>query len=151
MNAATNPSDGTEETGDAGPEAVDRTRVILLVEDSETDRHLYGHLLWYNGYSVLHAADGETAVAKALDARPDLILLDIVLAGEMTGLDVARRLRSEGLDIPIVVLSAVRREELGPAVDEAGIVGYLEKPLDPFAVVREVLRHVGGARPAEDR
>ena len=151
MNAAIDASDGIEGTGDVGPDAVNRTRVILLVEDDETDRHLYGRLLWYNGYSVLHAADGETAVATALDSRPDLILLDIVLAGEMTGLDVARRLRSDGLDVPMVVLSAVKREELGPAVEEDGIVAYLEKPLDPFAVVREVLRHVGGADPADDR
>ena len=151
MSAATNASGGTEGTGDGGPDAMERTRVILLVEDDETDRHLYGRLLWYNGYSVLHAADGETAIATALDARPDLILLDIVLAGEMTGLDVATRLRSEGLDVPMVVLSAVKREELGPAVDEAGIIAYLEKPIDPFAVVREVLRHVGGADPADDR
>ena len=151
MNAATSASDGTEETGDVGPGAGERARVILLVEDDETDRHLYVRLLWYNGYRVLHAADGETAIATALDSRPDLILLDIVLAGEMTGLDVATRLHSEGLDIPMVVLSAVKRAELGPAVDEAGIVAYLEKPIDPFAVVREVLRHVGGADPADDR
>ena len=151
MSAATNASGGTEGTGDVGPDAAERTRVILLVEDDETDRPLYGRHLWYNGYSVLHAADGETAIATALDSRPDLILLDIVLAGEMTGLDVARRLRREGLDVPMVVLSAVRREELGPAVEGAGIVAYLEKPIDPFAVVREVLRHVGGADPADDR
>ena len=151
MNPATNPPAGIEETGDVRPETADGTRVILLVEDDATDRHLYGRLLWYNGYSVLHAADGESAIATALDARPDLILLDIILAGEMTGLEVARRLRGEGLDVPMVVLSAVKREELGAAVDEAGIVAYLEKPIDPFAVVREVLRHVGSARPADDR
>lgn len=151
MNAATNASGGTEGRGDVRPEAPDRTRVVLLVEDNETDRHLYGRLLWYNGYSVLHAADAETAIATALDARPDLILLDIILAGERTGIDVARRLRSEGMDIPMVVLSAVTREELGAAVDDLRIAAYLEKPIDPFVVVREVLRHVGGARPADDR
>ena len=150
MSAAMNASDGTEKTGDVGAGA-EQARVILLVEDDESDRHLYGRLLWYNGYSVLHATDGEAAIATALDSRPDLILLDVILPGEMTGLDVARRLRHEGMDIPMVVLSAVKREDLGSAVEEAGITAYLEKPIDPFAVVREVLRHVGGARPADDR
>lgn len=142
-----NDPDGTGEPDEVEPQGADRTRVILLVEDDESDRHLYGHLLWYNGYSVLHAPDGESAVTMALDARPDLILLDMMLAGEMTGLDVAVRLRDEGFDVPMIALSAVKREEFGAALDEAGITTYIEKPVDPFAVVREVLRHVGGATP----
>jgi CheY-like chemotaxis protein len=121
--------------------------VILLVEDNETDQQLYGHLLWYNGYTVLHAADGETAIEMALENQPDLILLDMVLEGELTGLDVAHRLRAEGLDVPMVALSARKREELGSAVEEAGISAYLEKPVDPFVVVKEVLHRVGGSEP----
>lgn len=139
-----NASDGREEAS-AGSRShpADRSKVILLVEDNEMDREVYGRLLWYNGYSIVHAADGESAVAMALEARPDLIVLDMVLEGEMTGLDVAMRLKKEGLDVPMIALSAVSREELGAAVEEAGITAYLEKPIDPFEVVREVLRHIG--------
>lgn len=107
------------------------------------DREVYGRLLWYNGYSIVHAADGESAVAMALEARPDLIVLDMVLEGEMTGLDVAVRLRKEGLKVPMIALSAVSRDDFGTAIEEAGITAYLEKPIDPFEVVREVLRHIG--------
>lgn len=145
MDVVETPSDERREGPEApGPEGADQRGVILLVEDDEVDRELYGRLLWYNGYGLLHAADGESAIALALEARPDVILLDMLLEGELTGLDVAVRLRSEGLDVPMIALSAVKREEFGSAIEEAGITAYLEKPVDPYAVVREVLRSVGG-------
>lgn len=125
------------------PERGDQKGLILLVEDNIIDREVYGRLLWYNGYGLVHAADGESAVALALDARPDLVLLDMLLDGEMTGLDVAVRLREEGVEVPMIALSGVKREEFGAAIEEAGIAAYLEKPLDPFEVVKEVLRHLG--------
>lgn len=140
-----------ERAGRPSSRSADPGQVILLVEDNETDQELYGHLLWYNGYTVLRAVDGETAIELALEARPDLILLDVVLEGELTGLDVARRLREEGLDVPMVALSAKPRDEFGSAVEEAGITGYLQKPVDPFVVVKEVLRRVGGSQPRVPR
>lgn len=126
------------------PEGGDQNGLILLVEDNAVDREVYGRLLWYNGYGLVHASDGESAVALALDARPDLILLDMLLEGAMTGLDVAVRLREKGVDVPMIVLSGVKREEFGSAIEEAGITTYLEKPIDPFEVVKQVLRHLGG-------
>lgn len=131
--------DASNEEAEAG----DQNGLILLVEDNVIDREVYGRLLWYNGYGLVHASDGESAIALALDAQPDLILLDMLLEGEMTGLDVAVRLRQEGVDVPMIALSGVKREEFGSAVEEAGITAYLEKPLDPFEVVKEVLRQLG--------
>lgn len=122
-----------------------RRRVILLVEDNEADRDVYGGLLWYNGYDVVHAGDGAAAVESALRSPPDLVLLDISLPGGMSGLEVAKRLREHGLVTPIVALTAHPQEELGDAARDAGMVGYLEKPIDPFAVVKEVVRRVGFA------
>lgn len=149
-NASTVNEDGHQDGHDhAPPSPEDTGRVILLVEDNETDRQLYGRLLWYNGYSVLHAADGETAIALALESRPDLVLLDMVLEGPLTGLAVARRLREEGVRVPMVALSAKKREEFGSAIEEVGITSYLQKPIDPFAVVREVLRRIGGSDAVE--
>lgn len=122
---------------------------ILLVEDTEADRDVYGGLLWYNGYNVLHAATGEEGVELALAHRPDLVLLDVRLPGEMSGLDVAARLRQEGLDIPMIILSAIPSEELDDAVCALGIMVHLEKPIDPFVVVREVMKRVGTAQGGE--
>lgn len=150
MNAVKNAPDDRQEGQDEsrGGDTEDR-RVILLVEDNDADRDVYGGLLWYNGYNVLHAEEGEAAIALAMERRPDLILLDIMLTGDLTGLDVARRLRDEGLDMPLIVLSAVSREDLGSAVERAGITAYLEKPINPFDVVKEVMRRVGAARPRD--
>jgi two-component system, OmpR family, response regulator MprA len=119
--------------------------VVLLVEDTEADREVYGELLWYNGYEVVHALDGEEALSKAESQAPDLVLLDMRLPGELDGLAVARRLRGRGVTVPIVGLSARPADEFGPAIEEAGIDAYLEKPIDPYAVVREVMRRIGHA------
>ncbi|HUG40563.1 MAG TPA: hypothetical protein VMM12_08765, partial [Longimicrobiales bacterium] len=53
------------------PETAGRRQVVLLIEDNETDRHLYGGLLWYNGFDVFHAEDGETGIERAVELRPD--------------------------------------------------------------------------------
>lgn len=119
-------------------------KTVLLIEDAEADRDLYGSLLWYNGYEVVHASDGLSGVALASVKAPDLVLLDLTLPG-ISGVEVCRRLREMGLRIPIVILSAHLEEEMGEAAREAGADAYLEKPIDPFMVVREVLRRVGRA------
>lgn len=126
-----------------------RKKVVLLVEDNESDRELYGRLLWYNGYELVHAPDGETAITRAVEVRPELILLDLMLPDGPDGIEVARRLREAGVDAPIVALTARSEEELGAAAREAGMVAFLEKPIDPFAVVREVIRWIGHARPQD--
>lgn len=135
-----------ERPDDGDSDAAHRMGVVLLVEDSEVDREIYGRLLWYNGYTVLHASSGESAIRLALRARPDVILLDMILEGELTGVDVAVRLRRDGLDVPMIALSGVPSASFGAAIENAGITAYLKKPIDPFAVVREVLRHAGGPR-----
>lgn len=123
-------------------------QVILLVEDDEADRDMYGGLLWYNGFDVVHVEDGPAAVTQALATDPDLILLDIMLPGDMDGIEVARTLRRRGVTAPIVALSAHSRAEYGRRAAAAGVDGYLEKPIGPFAVVQEAMRRIGQPRPA---
>lgn len=144
--------DSGPKADDAGPDSTSRVpgagrQVVLLVEDVDADRDMYGGLLWYNGYEVIHAPDGETALSMALEHEPDLILLDIGLPGALDGIDVARRLRNAGFDAPMVALTAYSEDDLGDAAREAGVSAFLEKPLDPFSVVREVVRRIGYARP----
>jgi two-component system, cell cycle response regulator DivK len=120
--------------------------VILLVEDTEADRDMYGGLLWYNGYDVVPAEDGPTAIERALDIDPDLIVMDIMLGGEMDGLDVARTLRERGLRTPIIALSAHSSDEFGDRVAAAGLDAFLNKDVGPFAVVKEAMRRIGHPR-----
>lgn len=116
-------------------------KVVLLIEDNHEQRELYGSLLWYNGFDLIHAADGESGVAKALGERPDLILLDLNLPGDLDGFGVFDRIRSAGLDTPIIVLSAIARERAGERASRFGT--YLEKPIPPLEVLRAVQHEIG--------
>lgn len=120
-------------------------KLVLIVEDNEYDRQLYGDLLWYNGYEVIHCPDGESGISTAMETRPDLVLLDIMLRGTLSGLNVARALRESGFTAPVVVLSALSREEIGEAAMEAGATVFLQKPATPVSVVKEVMHHIGYA------
>ena len=79
-------------------------RTILLVEDEETLARALEYTLTEEGYSVLTAADGAQGLALAREARPDLLLLDVMLP-KMDGFEVCRILRKE-TTLPILVLTA---------------------------------------------
>jgi hypothetical protein len=67
---------------------------ILVVDDNETNRDILGERLTANGYEVLHAGDGEQALAMARLHRPDLILLDIIMP-KMDGIQACRRIKGD--------------------------------------------------------
>lgn len=104
---------------------------ILLVEDYEGFRFSLRQLLELEGYQVLEAVDGESAVAQAEQSAPDLILMDLSLPG-IDGLEATRRIRQiEQLKkVPIVALSAHDTQDMQADVDAAGFSGYLSKPVD---------------------
>jgi two-component system, OmpR family, alkaline phosphatase synthesis response regulator PhoP len=125
---------------------------VLLAEDDVHDGEIYGKTLWYNGYDVLHAEDGEGALDLALRHSPDLILVDLLLP-RLNGIDLCRRLRQEPSlrDVPLIALTARAEREFGLLARDAGCTGYLEKPIGPFAVLAAVEQAIGRApAPGED-
>lgn len=93
--------------------------------------------LEYEGYEVLAATDGEEGLIKAFSARPDLILLDVMLP-LISGLDVCRALRNKGIETPIIMLTA-RSQEVDKVVGlEIGADDYVTKPFS----IRELLARV---------
>jgi DNA-binding response OmpR family regulator len=56
-----------------------KAKTVLLIEDNAGDRVIYGNILWYNGFDVVFAEDGETGIRLAGEVHPDLILLDLGL------------------------------------------------------------------------
>jgi len=95
----------------------------------------------YEGYDVLVAADGETGVQQALENRPDLILLDVMLP-KLSGLDVCRRLRNEGIRTPIIMLTA-RGQELDKVIGlEVGADDYVTKPFGVKELLARVHAHL---------
>ena len=101
---------------------------ILIVEDDKDIADGLGMHLSEEGYTVLKVTEGDSVVNLVIQKSPHLILLDIVLPG-MSGIDVCRELRQKGLDVPIIMLSGKKIEEIDQVVGlEIGADDYVTKP-----------------------
>ena len=114
---------------------------ILIVDDDSELRGLVAKLLEANGYRVTEARDGN-CFWEAMKAAPDLVILDVMLPGEQSGLDLCRELRKTSAT-PVIMLTA-KGEEADRVVGlELGADDYLAKPFgsrELLARVRAVLR-----------
>ena len=82
---------------------------ILIIEDDPTMQRVLKDNFEFSGYEVRTASDGRSGVQAVFDFKPDLILLDIMLPA-VNGFDVCRRIRKEGLAVPIIMLTAKSQE-----------------------------------------
>lgn len=127
-------------------------RRILVVEDDRTLRQALVFNLEREGYEVRGAVDGEQALAAARDGGIDLMLLDLMLPG-MSGLEVLRTMRADGIDTPVVILSA-KGGEIDKVVGlKVGADDYIAKPFsrpELLARVESVLRRERRAEATED-
>jgi two-component system, cell cycle response regulator DivK len=121
-------------------------KTILLVEDDVNDRNMYGNILWYNGYNVILAEDGEAGLRLAHEKKPDLIILDLHLP-LMHGLEMNSRLKQDEdtKDIPVIALTGRQLRDLGGNAAVLGYARFLEKPVSPLQVLREVESLIGFA------
>ncbi len=109
---------------------------VLVVDDDPGVRTSVRRGLGLEGFDVLTAADGTTAMALVVEEAPDAMVLDVVLP-DVDGVEVTRRLRADGHDLPICVLSAMTDVEHRVAGLQAGADDYVVKP---FALVELVAR-----------
>ena len=100
---------------------------ILYVEDNQANVYLVKRVAL--GHEVINYIDGEEALAKITKHDPHLILMDIQLAGPMTGLDVVRTLRERGIETPIIAVTAYAMVGDRERCIAAGCDDYLAKPL----------------------
>ena len=123
-------------------------KLVLVVDDNDAERELYGSLLWYNGFDVAYADTGEAGVALAHQQHPDLVLLDMMLP-DIDGLRVCDEMKRDAAltHVPVVALSGRAERELGYAARSVGCVRYLEKPISAIDVLHEVERLIGRAPP----
>ncbi len=115
---------------------------ILVVDDEPKLVRLVQEILLASGFDVQAASSGDQAIAAVVDQKPDLVILDIVLLGDLDGYDVARRLR-EFSNVPIIMLTARIREAEMLRGFEAGVDDYITKPFSAqelLARVRAVLK-----------
>jgi len=128
---------------------------ILVVDDEPHIVEVVGAYLEQEGHSVATAGDGDAALAEITVAKPDLVVLDVMLP-RRSGFDVLRELRARGEATPVILLTA--RDELVDRVAglEIGADDYVAKPFEPRELVARVgavlRRAAGSTRPpvAED-
>ena len=118
-------------------------KTILYVEDNEMNRQIVRDLLKRTKYQLIEANDGEAGVAKALEACPGLILMDIQLP-KISGMEAMRRLRAEAAtaDTPIIAITSFALSGDEQKAKESGATAYLAKPYSPrdlLGLIRKLL------------
>lgn len=110
---------------------------ILIVDDSALSRRTLRRILESASYEVVEADDGMTALEVYFLEKPNLVLLDLVMKG-MYGLDVLVKLREMDPKAMVVIASADIQSSTRKMVDEAGALGFMNKPFLPEQVIASV-------------
>ena len=121
------------------------SELILVVDDEPKVMRIARDYLEKNGFRVVTAADGQSALTVARSEKPDLVILDLMLP-IMDGREVCRTLRRES-DMPIIMLTALAEEVDQVTGLEIGADDYITKPFSPRALVarvRALLRRTKG-------
>jgi two-component system response regulator MprA len=117
---------------------------VLIADDSETILLLMRTRLEMEGYEVLTAADGVEAVeaVRSADPGPHVLLLDAMMPRK-SGIEALRELRAEGVDTPVLIVSAHQDEMDASAASGAEVSGYVTKPIDFEALFKRIAELTG--------
>jgi two-component system, OmpR family, response regulator len=124
---------------------------VLVVDDEDNIRFLLRTALTHTGYAVTEASNGGDAVRAMLKEQPDLVLLDVMMP-DFDGFEVLRRVRGQGIDVPVIFLTARDGTDDQIAGLNAGADDYIAKPFSLEAVLARVnaqLRRVNVQRSSD--
>ena len=115
--------------------------LILVVDDYQDAREMYAEYLQFSGFRVAEARNGNEAVERAFELKPDLILMDLSLPG-MDGWEATRQLKSDERTkhIPVVALTGHALAGASEGARKAGCDSFVTKPCLPDDLVVEVRR-----------
>ena len=113
--------------------------VVLIIDDSPTELHQFQSLLEQNGFETLVADSGEEGIRQAQAARPDLILMDVVMPG-MNGFQATRKLTKDPRtsSIPVIMITTKDQETDKIWGMRQGAVDYLVKPVDEKRLIGKI-------------
>jgi CheY-like chemotaxis protein len=116
---------------------------ILIVEDTNTIVMVEKMMLSGQGVDIVTAANGAEGLEKAKAARPDLILLDVMMP-EMDGIEMCRRLREseETSEIPVIMVTTRGEPEQVEEAFLAGCTDYLTKPINKIELIEKVEKYL---------
>ena len=114
---------------------------VLVVDDYPDAREMYGEYLEYCGFEVVQASNGMEALQRAIDAKPDIILMDLSLP-VMDGWEATRRLKADKRteNIPVVALTGHALAGISEGAKKAGCDSFVTKPCLPEDLVKEIRR-----------
>ena len=117
------------------------TPLVLLADDSEDVLDAHGEMLSDAGYRVAFAHDGRQAVARAIELKPDVILMDLEMPG-IDGWEATRQIRSDlrTHHIPIIVLTSHGLRRYADRSFDAGCTSFLQKPCPSVAALLDEVR-----------
>ncbi len=125
---------------------MDTKEQILIIEDSEeVVDFLTDSILHPSGYGTLVSRDGQDGLRRALEDKPDLILLDLNLP-RMTGLEILKVLHDRGSDIPVILMTFYGSEEIAVEAFRLGVKNYIVKPFKAGEVIEAVEGALGEGR-----
>ena len=126
---------------------------MLIADDDPEILTMLSIRLSKKGYKVLEAADGLQTLQMARSQRPDLVLLDVMMPGDLDGFQVCDTLRKEPpfASLPIVMLTARAQAADREAGARAGADDYLVKPFSPAVLVQTVQRLLAARAPQSAR
>lgn len=128
---------------ESSKQAPGQEHTILIVDDNPTNLGVIADYLENYGFRILVARDGENALERAQFARPDLILLDVMMPG-IDGFETCRRLKAneQTCDLPVIFMTALSNPEEKVKGLSAGAVDYVTKPLYQEEVLARVTTHL---------
>jgi DNA-binding response OmpR family regulator len=120
---------------------------ILIIDDDRVLRRTLAAALELEGYGVSEAADGREGLNKALKTAFDLVVLDVVMP-DLGGLEVCRKLREAGRQVPVIVMSGKKKKEVDKVLGlELGGDDYLIKPFGTDELIARVHAVLRRSRP----
>lgn len=117
---------------------------VLIAEDEPHIVESLSFVLHRAGYEVAAAGDGESALASLRGARPDVLILDVMLP-KLNGFEVLKQIKGDPAltSLPVIVLTAKGQAQDRRMAEEIGVSGFMTKPFSNREVVEEVRRVTG--------
>ena len=112
---------------------------ILIVDDDDVMRQLFQFVLEREGYEVAEAESGEEILARVINFKPDLILLDVMMPN-ISGLEVCRQLKNDSRTqhVPVIIVSAYTNAVTRAEGRLAGAIDFINKPCSPYQLLEKI-------------